>query len=118
MLFIILNQVFQSELGYVDISEFDFLEIKYKNTSYIWGPHDEISNFIAKFTPDVFKVVPVGEYEGQMKYWPWFWLIVPAYLFVTPLCFLISMIFDYKNLKLDIIRVFSDVNIKKNKNNY
>ena len=76
----------------------------YKNTSYIWGPgtDDAIGNFFALFTPDFFKTVPVGEFAGQEKYWPWFWMIIPVYLLVTPLSFLLSMIFDHKSIKQDV----------------
>jgi len=105
MLFIILNQVFQSELGFIPLRDRgDFFGIGYKNTSYIWGPgeNDAIGQFLAIFTPDVFKTVPVGEYAGQTKYWPWFWMLVPAYVLVTPLSFLLSMIFDRKALREDV----------------
>ena len=105
MLFIILNQVFQSELGFVPLhDDQNFLGIGYKNSSYIWGPseNDAIGEFFAKFTPKLFKTVPVGQYAGQEKYWPWFWIIVPAFILVTPLAFLICLIFDGKNLCSDI----------------
>ncbi len=105
MLFIMLNQIFQSELGYIPLrDQGDFFGIGYKNTSYIWGPgtNDAIGDFLAIFTPDFFKTVPVGQYAGQVKYWPWFWIVVPAYVLVTPLAFLISMIFDHKNFKEDV----------------
>ena len=108
MLFIMLNQVFQWELGFFTLwNEEDFLAIHFKNTSYIWGPgeNDAIGNFFAIFTPDFFKTVPVGEFAGQAKYWPWFWIIVPVYVLVTPLSFLISLIFDGKSLKADIKRL-------------
>lgn len=105
MLFIMLNQVFQAELGFVPLhSENNFLGIGYKNTSYIWGPgvNDAIGSFFAIFTPEIFKTVPVGQYAGQEKYWPWFWIIVPAFVLVTPAAFLISLIFDGKNFANDI----------------
>ena len=105
MLFIMLNQIFQSELGYIPLRDRgDFFGIGYKNTSYIWGPgtNDAIGNFLAWFTPDVFKTVPVGQYKGQLKYWPWFWLIVPVYVIVTPMAFLISLIFDHKAFFADM----------------
>jgi hypothetical protein len=44
----------------------------------------------------------VGEFAGQVKYWPWFWLIVPVYVLVTPLSFLVSMVFDHKSLVNDL----------------
>ena len=105
MLFIMLNQIFQSEMGFIPLRDRgNFFGIDYKNTSYIWGPgtNDAIGDFLALFTPDFFKTVPVGEFAGQEKYWPWFWMITPVYLLVTPLSFLLSMIFDHKSLKLDI----------------
>lgn len=105
MLFIMLNQIFQSELGFIPLrNSGDFFGIGYKNTSYIWGPgtNDAIGDFLALFTPKIFKTVPVGEFAGQVKYWPWFWLITPVYLLVTPLSFLLSLIFDGKTLVADL----------------
>ncbi len=109
MLFIMLNQVFQWELGFFTLwNEEDFLAVHFKNTSYIWGPgeNNAIGNFLALFTPDFFKTVPVGEYAGQVKYWPWFWIICPAYILVTPLAFIIAAIADRKNLTADIKKLF------------
>ena len=101
MLFIMLNQIFQSELGFIPLRDSEeFFGIGYKNTSYIWGPgsDDAIGNFLALFTPKFFKTVPVGEFAGQVKYWPWFWLIVPVYLLVTPLSLLVMLAVDHKTL--------------------
>ncbi len=105
MLFIMLNQIFQSELGYIPLRDRgNFFGIDYKNTSYIWGPgtNDAIGNFLALFTPGIFKTVPVGQYAGQLKYWPWFWLVVPVYLLVTPLSVLLALIFDHKAFVCDL----------------
>ena len=110
MLFIILNQIFQSEMGFIPLRDRgNFFGIDYKNTSYIWGPgeNDAIGNFFALFTPKLFKTVPVGEFAGQLKYWPWFWMIVPVFALVTPLSFGLSMIFDAKSLKADLRKLFS-----------
>ena len=105
MLFIMLNQLLMSELGFIPLRDRNnFFGIDYKNTSYIWGPgtNDAIGNILALFTPDFFKTVPVGEYAGQEKYWPWFWLLTPAYLIVTPLSFLLCLPFDGKSLAADL----------------
>ena len=105
MLFIMLNQIFQSEMGFIPLRDRgNFFGIDYKNTSYIWGPgeNDAIGNFFALFTPKLFKTVPVGEFAGQLKYWPWFWMIVPVFALVTPLSFGLSMIFDHKSLSADV----------------
>ena len=109
MLFIMLNQIFQSELGFIPLRDgSDFFGIGYKNSSYIWGPgtDDAIGNFLSIFTPKFFRTVPVGEFAGQAKYWPWFWLIVPVYLLVTPLSFLLSLVFDHKSLAADTKKLF------------
>ena len=105
MLFIMLNQIFQSELGFIPLRDRgDFFDIGYKNTSYIWGPgtDDAIGNFLALFTPEFFRTVPVGEFAGQIKYWPWFWLIVPVYVLVTPLSMAVALVFDHKSAVADI----------------
>lgn len=99
MLFIMLNQIFQSELGYIPLrNDAEFFDINYKNTSYIWGPGegDAIGEFLATFCPDFFKTVPVGEYVGMEKYWPWFWMICPVYVLVPVLSFLLALVFDFK----------------------
>ena len=110
MLFIILNQLFQSELGFIPLrDQSDFFGIGYKNTSYIWGPgeNDTIGAILAIFTPSFFRTVPVGEFAGQLKYWPWFWLIFPCYILVTPLAFLFTLPFDHKNLVADVKKLFA-----------
>ena len=108
MLFIMLNQVFQSELGFIPLrTDKNFLGIGYKNTSYIWGPgvNDAIGSFFAFFTPEIFKTVPVGQFAGQAKYWPWFWIIVPVFVIVTPLAFIVCLVFDKKNFCRDVRRL-------------
>ena len=54
MLFIMLNQLLQSELGFIPLRGNDIFAIGYKNTSYIWGPgeNDAIGSFLALFCPD------------------------------------------------------------------
>lgn len=104
MLFIMLNQVLQSELGFIPMRGDDIVNINYKNSSYIWGPGSE--SFVVVLTalcPKIFKTIPFGEHAGEEKYWPWFWLIVPAFVYLVPISFLLCMIFDHKNFKSDII---------------
>ena len=104
MLFIMLNQIFQSELGYIPLRGTDIFDTHYKNSSYIWGPgtDDAIGTFLSWFCPSFFTKIPVGEFAGQMKYWPWFWLIFPVFILVSPLAFGVSMIFDSKAFVQDV----------------
>ena len=116
MLFIMVNQVLQSELGFIPLRGDDIFNINYKNTSMIWGPSGPIGDFLAIFCPRFFKYIPVGDYAGQAKFWPWFWLIFPCYILITPICFLISLILDYKRFKNDMIIIYNYINIKILKN--
>lgn len=111
MLFIMLNQLFQSELGFIPLRSSDMFTINYKNTSYIWGPgtNDAIGTFFSWFCPDFFKIIPAGQYAGQEKYWPWFWMIFPVFILVTPLSFCLCMIFDHQNFSRDIKNAFNSM---------
>ena len=111
-LFIMLNQLFQSELGFIPLRNGNIIP-NYKNTSYLWGPlnqdgsMDPIGGFLATFTPQFFKTLPVAWTGskfavGEVKYWPWFWLIFPVYILVTPMALLLSLIWDFKNFKKDM----------------
>ena len=48
----------------------------------------------------------MGPMAGQPKFWPWFWLICPAFLLVTPIAFGLTMIFDHRNFRSDIQNLF------------
>lgn len=119
MLFIMLNQVFQSELGFIPMRGDDIVHINYKNTSFIWGPPSQYGFLFTALCPKIFKTIPFGEHAGEAKYWPWFWLIVPVFVYITPLCFGLCMIFDHKNFKIDCIalkqKTKSYLKAKKNK---
>ena len=114
LLFIMLNQVLQSELGFIALRNDDFFNINYKNTSMIWAPKGGIGNFLSWFCPNIFKTVPVGEYAGQAKYWPWFWLIVPSFVLITPLSFGLCMIFDHKQFATDCKNLKTKISQKLN----
>ena len=115
MLFIMANQVLQSELGFIPLRGDNIFEITYKNSSMIWGPNGAIGEFLACLCPNFFKIIPVGEFAGQEKFWPWFWLIFPCYILLTPICFLISLAQDHKNFCLDMkkLRDYVEINILK-----
>lgn len=115
-IFIMFNQIIQSELGFVPLRGDDIFAIGYKNTSFIWGPgNSEIGAILSYLCPNCFKVLPVGEHAGQMKYWPFVWMIVPVYVLMIPLCFLITLIFDHKAFKADMVALFRKISILFNK---
>ena len=126
MLFIMLNQIFQSELGFIPLRNAANSIPNYKNTSFIWGPlngdgtMNPIGGIFDIFCPSFFKTLPVacegyGFAVGTVKYWPWFWIIVPAYILVTPLAFLLAMIFDHASFKADVKKLWQRLTVKKQK---
>ena len=76
----------------------------------IWGPTDSIGDIVSFFCPNIFKTIPVGEYEGEIKYWPIIWLICPMYVILVPIAFLMCIATDFKGekekIKMDIRRIF------------
>lgn len=101
-LFIMLNQLFQQELGFTPVrgsGNPDITDIGWKNTSYIWGADegDIIGEVLDVFCPKLFKTIPVGPHAGARKHWPFFWMICPVYVYFTILSSIFCLIFDGKN---------------------
>ena len=103
MCFIVVNQILQSELGYILLRDDNFFDINYKNSSMIWGPTDELGGIVGPFCPKIFKTVPVGPHAGETKYWPIIWLICPMYILLVPITFLMCLAVDHEQV-LDAIR--------------
>ncbi|MGN0961679.1 MAG: hypothetical protein ACI4PF_05755 [Christensenellales bacterium] len=99
LLFIICNQVLQSELGIISLRNDNMLDINYSNPSLIWGPTDDVAVIFSWLTPNFMKTVPFGAYAGQEKYWPFFWMIPGVFVYFLIIPFLFCLIFDFKNIK-------------------
>lgn len=116
MMFIVVNQILQSELGFISLRGDDMTKIPYPNNSFIWGPGtDPLANVLRVLTPDFLKTIPTGAYAGQEKYWPILWLLFPMIVYIIPICFIISLIFgqwrdfgrDMKNVYLKCKNIFT-----------
>ena len=110
LLFIICNQVLQSELGIISLRNDDFFDVNYSNPSLIWGPTDGVAVLFSWLTPNFMKVVPFGEFAGQTKYWPFFWML-PAIIFyflLIPLA--LCFILDFKNTVNEFKSLFNKIN--------
>ena len=109
LLFIICNQVLQSELGAIPLRDGNMLEVNWRNPSLIWGPTDDVAVLFSWLTPEFMKTIPFGSFAGQGKYWPLFWMLpgVLVYFTVIPLglCFL----FNRKNTVLAFKTLFHSV---------
>lgn len=109
LLFIICNQILQSELGIISLRNQDMLNVNFHNPSLIWGPTDGVAVIFSWLTPDFMKTIPWGEFKGQPKYWPFFWMLpgVIVYFILIPL--IICFIFDPKDTKTFFISIFIKV---------
>ena len=104
MLFIICNQVLQSELGIIPMRGDDILEegCGYRNTSLIWGPTDSVSALFTWLTPDFMKTVPAGPLAGDPKYWPFFYLLPGCFFYFWLLPLLLCLPWEFKHIRQDI----------------
>lgn len=119
LLFIICNQVLQSELGIIPLRNDDIFNINFTNTSLIWGPTDDVAVVFSWLTPDFMKVIPFGPYAGQEKFWPFFWMIpgIIVYFLLIPL--ILCFILDFKNTAQTFKTIFKNLRnlISKKSNN-
>lgn len=94
---ILANEVILMEAGFVGFRGSDFISGNFRNTSFIFGPTEELeelSNLIIDpLVPDIFKEVPAGAYKGMEKYLPVVWLIVPSFIYLTFLGAFINLFF-------------------------
>ena len=114
MLFIICNQVLQSELGIVGLRGDDLLKegCGYRNTSLIWGPTDGVSVIFTWLTPNFMKTVPFGAHAGDPKYWPFFYLLPGCFVYFWCLPLLLCLPFERKHIKEDFVKLKTWINDK------
>lgn len=109
LLFIVCNQILQSELGIITLRGDDIANIPFHNPSLIWGPTDDVAVMFSWLTPNFMKTVPYGEFAGTEKYWPFFWILPSIFFYFTILPFLLCLIFDFKNIKQTTILIFGKI---------
>ena len=112
LLFIICNQILQSELGFISLRNDDFLNINFHNPSLIWGPTDDVAILFSWLTPDFMKVVPFGEFAGQTKYWPFFWMVPGVIFYFILVPFIMCFIFDFASTKQFFINAYNSIKNK------
>lgn len=115
MLFIICNQVLQSELGIIAMRGDDILAdgCGYRNTSLIWGPTDSVSVIFTWLTPEFMQTVPAGAMAGEPKYWPFFYLLPGCFVYFWILPLLLCLPWEFKHIKQDFIKIKARLTRKK-----
>ena len=112
---ILANEIILTGAGFVHINYLYSNEIR--NASLIFGPLPQIEFvgiLFTALTPQIFLTVPVGANAGALYYWPIIWMIIPFYIYFCILSLLLSLPFEYKNIKKDIFILKSKIsNIKR-----
>ena len=117
LLFIICNQILQSELGFIDVRDGNMLDINFHNPSLIWGPTDDVAVLFSYLTPNFMKTIPIGQYAGQTKYWPFFWMMPGVFVYFLIIPFVLCMIFNFKQFKQELALFAALFKRKKMKEN-
>ena len=101
---ILVNEIILTGAGFLPINYLFSSEIR--NSSLIFGPLPEVE-FIGKLftalTPKVFLTVPAGANAGALFYWPIVWLMIPCFIYFCIIAFLLSLPFEFKRIKQDIM---------------
>ena len=103
LLFIICNQILQSELGFINVRDGNMFDINFHNPSLIWGPTDDVAVLFSWLTPNFMKTVPIGEYAGQEKYWPFFWMLPGIFFYFLIIPMILNLIFNFKITKQEFV---------------
>ncbi|MEG1613084.1 MAG: hypothetical protein RR357_02835 [Clostridia bacterium] len=107
LLFIVANQALQSEMGMaVFRGDSSFLVPNYKNPTFVWGATHEWAKFLTVFTPKFMTTVPFGEFAGQAKLWPFFYMLPGVFIYGISVAFLISLPWEAKHVFEDLRSLF------------
>lgn len=117
LMFIMVQQVIQAELGIVNLRNDNFYNINFVNPSLFWQPGDEpLAKIFTIFTFDFLKVVPFGINKGEPKYWPLFYMVPGIIVYFSVFPFLIGLPWQGKRFFNDIGN-FLRIGNKKSKRN-
>ena len=103
---ILVNEIILIGAGFVHISHLFSNEIR--NSALIFGPLADVgfgSMLLTALTPAIFRTVPVGANAGAVFYWPIIWLVIPMYIYFFAATVLMSLPFEYKKIKNDIVNL-------------
>lgn len=102
---ILVNEVILMGLGLVDGTLENLLSADYRNNSFVFGvtpDFEAVSGIVLIFVPKFLTVHPL---TGDAMYWPILWMIIPVYVYFTIVFFLMSLYWEHKHVKSDIIEL-------------
>ena len=101
---ILVNEIILIGTGFVPMHHLFSNQVR--NSALIFGPLADVElvgRMFTAMTPDFFLTVPVGPRAGEVFYWPILWLAIPFYIYASIAALLLSLPFEYKNIKDDIL---------------
>jgi len=103
---ILVNEVVLTGAGFVSIEHLYSYEIR--NAALIFGPLAEVAFLgilLTALTPELFLTVPIGPNAGAAYHWPVVWLMIPFFIYFCVLAVLLSLPFEYKHIRKDIVKL-------------
>ena len=96
----------QSELGIIPLRNQDMLDVNFSNPSLIWGPTDSVAVLFSWLTPSFMKTIPFGEFAGQEKFWPFFWMLPAVFVYFILISLALCFILNFKETKQYFVCIF------------
>ncbi|MCL2792171.1 MAG: hypothetical protein FWD87_03695 [Spirochaetaceae bacterium] len=109
---ILVNEIILIGAGFVHISHLYSNVIR--NSALIFGPLAEVEFvgiLFTALTPQLFLTVPIGPNAGAVYYWPIIWLMIPSYIYFCAIAILLSLPFEFKNIKADILTLKTKITL-------
>ena len=100
---ILVNEIILIGTGFVHIQHLFSSQVR--NSALIFGPLADVELVGIMFTaltPEFFLTRPLGPNAGEVFYWPILWLVIPFYIYSSLAALLLSLPFEFKNIKADI----------------
>lgn len=111
---ILINEVILMSLGWVEGGLAELLSPSYRNNSFIFGPTPDFAPYIKFFTALVPKFLTY-DYGGQLRYVPILWIVIPLFVYMLPLCFLMALPYEWRRVRDDFIKIKTHFKERKNK---
>lgn len=108
MTIILVNEIILEEIGLTPLRGTDLLTDGHRNFSMVFGVSDSlpgVGGLLDFFTPNFMMRIPYGEFAGEKKYWPILWAIVPSFIFIGGLSFILAIYFEKDHMLEDLVKI-------------
>lgn len=98
-LIILINEIMLIEIGFVKKDPVYYFDIIGRNSSFIFGPNQYLGNI----TKIVTILVPSFMIINGL-YIPIIWMIIPLWIYIPIICFIVSLPWNINNIKNDLVQ--------------